>query len=206
MSVSKSKIIRHLSKDPVLIPVIESIPFPKLEPSPTPLSHALIESIVYQQLSIKAAATIYQRLLDRFDDKKMDLKKLTRMKTETLRGVGLSYQKADYVRNIATFFLQKENQGIDWHLIPEEELAKRLTVIKGVGLWTVQMIMISPLAKMDVFPVLDLGVQQGIIRLYNLQETGKSLINRMHEIAESWRPYRTIACMYLWRWKDQFRK
>jgi len=206
MPVSKSKITRHLSKDPVLLPVIESIPFPKLEPTPIPLSHALIESIVYQQLSIKAAATIYQRLLDRFDDKKLDLKKLTGMKTESLRSVGLSYQKADYVRNIASFFLQKENQDKDWHTLPEEELVERLIVIKGVGHWTVQMIMISPLGKPDVFPVLDLGIQQGIIRLYNLQETGKALISRMHEIAEAWRPYRTIACMYLWRWKDQFRK
>lgn len=206
MPHSKSKITRHLSKDPVLIPVIESIPFPKLETTLTPLSHALIESIVYQQLSIKAAATIYQRLLDRFDDKKLDLKKLTKMKTESLRSVGLSYQKADYVRNIASYFLQKENQDVDWHAMPEDELAKRLTTIKGVGHWTVQMTMISPMGKLDVFPVLDLGVQQGIIRLYNLQETGKPLIKRMHEIAEAWKPYRTIACMYLWRWKDQFRK
>ena len=206
MPVSKPKITRHLSKDPVLIPVIESIPFPKLVATPTLLSHALIESIVYQQLSIKAAATIYQRLLDKFDDRKLDLKTLTKMETESLRSVGLSYQKADYVRNIASFFLQKESQDIDWNALPEDELVKRLTVIKGVGLWTVQMIMISPMGKLDVFPVLDLGVQQGIIRLYKLEETGKALIKRMHEIAEAWRPYRTIACMYLWRWKDQFRK
>lgn len=206
MAPSKTKIINHLSKDPVLLPVVETIPFPKLQPSSVPLSEALIESIVYQQLSIKAAATIYQRLLDRFDDKKLDLKKLTRMKTESLRSVGLSYQKADYVRNIAAFFLQNENQGVDWQALPDEELLKRLVSIKGVGQWTVQMIMISPLGKLDVFPAQDLGVQQGIVRLYDLKETGKTLISRMHEIAEPWRPYRSIACMYLWRWKDQFRK
>ena len=206
MPASKLKITKHLSKDSILIPVIEKIPFPKLEISPTPLHEALIESIVYQQLSIKAAATIYKRLLAKFEDEKLDLLKLSRMKTETLRSVGLSYQKADYIRNIAQYFLTKENQGIDWHSIPDDELLKKLTVIKGVGIWTVQMTMISPMGKLDIFPAQDLGVQQGIVRLYNLSETGKPLIAKMHEIAEAWRPYRTIACMYLWRWKDQFRK
>ncbi|MBP9746967.1 MAG: DNA-3-methyladenine glycosylase 2 family protein, partial [Saprospiraceae bacterium] len=162
--------------------------------------------IVYQQLSIKAAAVIHKRLLSLFEEEKLDLKKLTRMKTETLRGLGLSYSKADYVRNIARFFLEKENQDIDWHGLHEDDLVKKLTVIKGVGTWTVQMTMISPMGKLDVFPALDLGVQQGIVRLYNLEETGKPLVQKMHAIAEQWRPYRTIACMYLWRWKDQFRK
>ena len=206
MPISKLKITRHLAKDPVFQPLIEEIPFPKLNTTPTPLSDALIESIVYQQLSIKAAAVIHKRLLSLFEEEKLDLKKLTRMKTETLRGLGLSYSKADYVRNIAQFFLVKENQCIDWHSLPEEDLLKRLTVIKGVGTWTVQMTMISPMGKLDVFPALDLGVQQGIVRLYHLEEAGKPLVEKMHSIAEQWRPYRTIACMYLWRWKDQFRK
>jgi DNA-3-methyladenine glycosylase II len=205
MAVSKHKIINYLSKDPVLLPVIHSIPFPMLRVTATPISDALIESIVYQQLSIKAAATIYQRLLSKFHDARLDLLKLSRMKTETLRAVGLSYQKADYVRNIARFFLEKQNQEVEWHALPEDELLKRLTVIKGVGIWTVQMIMISPMGKLDVFPAQDLGVQQGIIKLYNLKQTGKPLIHQMHAIAETWKPYRTIACMYLWRWKDKDR-
>ena len=205
MAISKLKIKNYLSKDPILLPVIATIPFPHLQATPTPISEALIESIVYQQLSIKAAATIYQRVLSKFNDGKLDLLMLSRMKTETLRAAGLSYQKADYVRNIARFFLDKQNHGIDWHSLPEDELLQRLTVIKGVGIWTVQMIMISPMGKLDVFPVQDLGVQQGIIKLYNLKQTGKPLINQMHAIAERWRPYRTIACMYLWRWKDKDR-
>ncbi|MEP7268162.1 MAG: DNA-3-methyladenine glycosylase 2 family protein [Saprospiraceae bacterium] len=206
MPISKSKVTRHLSTDPILQPLIKNIPFPLLETTPSPVSEALIESIVYQQLSIKAAAVIYKRLLDKFRDGKLDLIKLSRMKTESLRSVGLSYSKSDYVRNIARFFLEKENQGTDWHGMDEDELTRRLTLIKGVGNWTVQMIMISPMGKTDVFPALDLGVQQGIVNLYGLKETGKSLTQKMHEIAEPWRPYRSIACMYLWRWKDQFKK
>lgn len=202
MTISKIKVTRHLSLDPVLKRLVNSIPFPKVDTSPIPLSEALIESIVYQQLSIKAAAVIYQRLLDKFDDHKLDLIKLSRMKTEPLRKLGLSYQKADYVRNIAKFFLLKENQSTDWNSLPEDDLLQRLTLIKGVGNWTVQMTMISPLGKMDVFPVLDLGIQQGMIKLYGLEGKGRLLANRMHEIAESWRPYRTYACIYLWRWKD----
>lgn len=202
MSISKSKIKRHLSQDPILKPLVETIPFPMLEVKKTPVSEALIESIVYQQLSIKAAAVIYKRLLSKFDNEKLDLKKLTRMKTETLRAAGLSYSKSDYVRNIARFFLENENKDLDWYGMPEYELINRLTTIKGVGKWTVHMIMISTMARLDVFPVLDLGVQQGFKNLYGLKEEGKSLIEKMHEIGAFWQPYRTIGCMYLWRWKD----
>ncbi len=202
MAVSKTKVTRHLSQDPILKEVIGMIPFPKLNTKEIPLSHALIESIVYQQLSIKAAAVIYQRLLEKFKDQKLDLKKLVKMETESLRAVGLSYAKADYMRNIAQYFLLKENQNIDWHTMPEDELVTRLTVIKGVGVWTVQMTMISPLGKADVFPSLDLGVQQSMIKLYNLEGKGKVLVHQMNEIAQSWRPYRTYACVYLWKWKN----
>ncbi|MBL0113282.1 MAG: DNA-3-methyladenine glycosylase 2 family protein [Saprospiraceae bacterium] len=205
MPISKLKITRHLAKDPVFQPLIEEIPFPKLNATPTPLSNALIESIVYQQLSIKAAATIYKRLLDKFENEKLDLKKLTHMKTETLRGLGLSYSKQIMFAILHGFFWKRKTRtstGMGY----EDDLVKKLTVIKGVGTWTVQMTMISPMGKLDVFPALDLGVQQGIVRLYHLEETGKPLVQKMHSIAEQWRPYRTIACMYLWRWKDQFRK
>lgn len=203
MSILKNKITRHLSQDPILKLLIESIPFPNLEVQSTPVSEALIESIVYQQLSIKAAAVIYKRLLAKFDNEKLNLQKLVRMKTDTLRKVGLSYSKADYVRNIARFFLLKENMNVDWHSMPEEELISKLTTIKGVGKWTVQMIMISPMGKLDVFPVMDLGVQQGIKNLYGLNEEGKLLIEKMHQIGAAWQPYRTIGCMYMWRWKDR---
>lgn len=202
MPIPKSKITRHLSQDPILKPLVETIPFPKLEVQSTPVSEALIESIVYQQLSIKAAAVIYKRLLSRFDDEKLDLKKLSRMKTETLRNVGLSYSKSDYVRNIARFFLENENKQVDWHAMPEDQLLNRLTTIKGVGKWTVQMIMIGNMARLDVFPVLDLGVQQGIKKLYGLKEEGKLLIDKMQQIGAAWQPYRTLACIYMWRWKD----
>ncbi len=202
MPIPKSKITRHLSQDPILKPLVETIPFPKLEVQSTPVSEALIESIVYQQLSIKAAAVIYKRLLSRFDDEKLDLKKLSRMKTETLRNVGLSYSKSDYVRNIARFFLENENKQVDWHAMPEDQLLNRLTTIKGVGKWTVQMIMIGNMARLDVFPVLDLGVQQGIKKLYGLNEEGKLLIDKMQQIGAAWQPYRTLACLYMWRWKD----
>jgi DNA-3-methyladenine glycosylase II len=202
MKISKTKIIRHLSQDPILKPLVDTIPFPILQVKETPLSDALIESIVYQQLSIKAAAVIYKRLVSKFEGEILDLKKLTRMKTETLRGVGLSYSKSDYVRNIARFFLENENMDLDWHAMPEDELTHRLTTIKGVGKWTVQMIMISHMARLDVFPVLDLGVQQGIKNLYGIKEEGKSLIEKMQLIGAAWKPYRTIGCLYLWRWKD----
>ncbi len=202
MSLITDEIKNHLSKDAQLKTLIDTIPTPRFMMSRAILSHSLIESITYQQLSIKAAAVIFDRLLSKFENRQIDLAKLARMRTTTLRGVGLSFQKADYVRNIANFFLAKENQVVDWHSLPEDELIKRLTVIKGVGVWTVQMIMISPMAKLDVFPHQDLGIQQGMINLYGIKKSGKELITKMNKLSEPWKPYRTVACLYLWRWKD----
>lgn len=87
----------------------------------------------------------------------------------------------------------------------DEEIIEFLSQIKGVGKWTVQMLLMFTLGRPDVFPVDDLGIQQAMIRLYQLNETGKDLKKKMQEIAEPWQPFRTVACRYLWRWKDTVR-
>jgi DNA-3-methyladenine glycosylase II len=92
---------------------------------------------------------------------------------------------------------------MDWSGMSEEDIIAFLTQIKGVGKWTVEMLLMFSLGRTDILPVDDLGIQQGIKRLYALEETGKELKKRMIEIAEPWRPYRTYACRYLWRFKDQ---
>ncbi|NUO03013.1 MAG: DNA-3-methyladenine glycosylase 2 family protein [Saprospiraceae bacterium] len=191
----------HLSNDERLRPLVAAIQ-PAPSQSKGDLYAELVESIIYQQLSIKAAATIHQRFLDLFPEGYPVPEALVKLDTETLRGVGLSYQKASYVRNVAEFFLAENLIGYKWDEHEDEEILKRLTQIKGVGRWTVEMILMFTLRREDVFPMDDLGVQNSMIKLYGLTETGKALRQRMTEIADAWRPYRSWACVYLWRWKD----
>ena len=191
----------HLSNDERLRPLVAAI-HPAASQSKGDLYAELVESIIYQQLSIKAAATIHQRFLGLFPEGYPVPEALVKLDTELLRGVGLSYQKAGYVRNVAEFFLAENLIGHNWDEHEDEEILKRLTQIKGVGRWTVEMILMFTLKREDVFPMDDLGVQNSMIKLYELTETGKALRQRMLEIAETWRPYRSWACVYLWRWKD----
>jgi DNA-3-methyladenine glycosylase II len=192
----------QLKKDKVLKEVIKRVGVIKPKKD-TDLYLSLMRSIVSQQLSVKAAATIWQRFLDLFKDKYPEPKILLNMKDDTLRAVGLSYQKAGYLKNIAQFSLDKT---LDYKLLKsktDEELINYMVAIKGVGRWTVEMLLMFSLNRSDVFPKDDLGIQNGIKILYKLNpKNKKELFRQMEEVAEKWRPYRTLACMYIWRHKD----
>lgn len=198
----EAKITRHLSQDPVLKKLVKKFPFP-----PEPTEHrsvyeALLRSIIFQQLSGKVATVIQNRFLALFEDGKTHPAQLVEMDLETLRSAGLSRQKATYLQNVAAFF-QKENlENHDWHGMDDEEVIKYLTQIKGVGKWTVEMLLMFCLRRPDVMPLDDYGINSAVTDLYGLTETGKALRHRMLELAEPWRPYRTYACWYLWRHKD----
>lgn len=200
------KAINHLSKDIIFKKVIKDI---KLEPASRDSSvyESLIRSITSQQLSVKAAATIHGRFLDLFKNRYPDPKKVIKMETEELRSAGLSRQKSGYVQNVAHFFIKEKlfNQE-DWSKRSDDEIIEQLTEIKGVGKWTVQMILMFTLDRSDVFPIDDLGIQNAIIKHYDLEGNysktrtdQKKLKQRMVEISEQWSPYRTLACRYLWK-------
>jgi DNA-3-methyladenine glycosylase II len=193
-----------LSQDFVLAPVIKEIRLDfKKEENPNVYT-ALIRSILGQQLSVKAAATIHQRFLTLFENGYPDKKTLLGIDIETLRGKGLSRQKASYIKNIATFFSEKEVLEIDWSILSNEEVIKKLTSIKGVGVWTVEMILMFSLNRSDVFPKGDLGIQNGMKQLYQLEKLEKkALLKKMDKIAEQWKPYRTFASRYIWAAKDK---
>lgn len=195
------KIINHLSSDARLAGIIPLIPFPAATPDRN-LYTDLLDSIVSQQLSVKAATTIYGRFLQLFEDGFPHPDQVLALSTDQLRAVGLSQQKASYMQNVARHWISEDLMHKDWHTMSDEDILADLTQIKGVGKWTVQMILMFTLHRPDVFPADDLGIQQGMIRLYELTETGRPLHKRMHDIAEAWRPYRSYACYYLWRWKD----
>ena len=158
---------------------------------------ALVRAIVFQQLSGKAAATIYKRFKNLFIKNKYPSPIMVMERShEELRSVGLSNQKASYIHNIATAF----HTGAipkDINTIGDKEVIECLTTIKGVGPWTAEMFLMFTLNRPDVFHVTDLGIQKGFQLFYQLDEFPRP--DQMIEKAEPWRPYRTLASWYLWR-------
>lgn len=182
-------------------PLIDSISVPDFTPS-RKVYYDLLESIVSQQLSVKAAATIFSRFCALFPDHYPHPDLLCAIETDRLRSAGLSNQKASYLQNVATFSLQYDLENHNWDSMSDQDIIDFLTRIKGVGKWTAEMILMFTIGRSDILPVDDLGIQQAMIRLFNLSEKDKALKQKMIELAEPWRPYRTIASRYLWRWKD----
>ena len=200
-NLSTDPILAHLASDPVLAPHLNSSHW--LESSTTEnVYHRLLRAICGQQLSVKAAATIWQRFVELFGGAPPSPAELLHTPAERLRGAGLSGQKSGYVRNIATYFETHPTAAAHWQGLSDEAIIRELTQIKGVGVWTVQMLLLFGLQRPDVFPVGDLGIQQGMQQLYGLTATGKALRQRMSAIAEAWRPYRSYASLALWRVKD----
>jgi len=200
MTVSQ-KALQHLRRDKVLKRVIDKVG-PINTRKNNDLYFMLLKAIVSQQLSVKAADTIWNRFLDLFNGRYPQPEHLLRLNDDRLRSAGLSFQKAGYLKNIASFAI---NQTLDYSQLRkknDEQLIEYLVQIKGVGRWTVEMVMMFGLGRPNVFPKDDLGIQNGIKNLYGVQAEKKELYRRMEAIAENWQPYRTLACRYLWRYKD----
>ena len=158
---------------------------------------SLCRSIIYQQISGKAAKTISDRFIALFpSEKNFNPKEVLDIDIDNLYTVGLSKQKASYIKNIAVAYDRNFINENNFSLMTDTEIIKQLTNIKGIGRWTVEMFLIFTLRRSDVFPVTDLGVQKGFQIFYSLDELPS--IDLMNEKAEKWRPYRTIVTLYLW--------
>jgi DNA-3-methyladenine glycosylase II len=165
------------------------------------LLHSLTESIIYQQLSGKAAATIHRRFLQLYSDKPV-LRAIDILNTpdEALRQVGLSRAKALYIKDLAQKVLDGLPTLAELEPLDDETIITTLTQVKGIGRWTAQMLLIFRLHRLDVLPVDDLGVRAGIRNLYGLDELpNKKLVEAF---GQKWQPYRSIASWYLWRSLD----
>jgi DNA-3-methyladenine glycosylase II len=187
-------------QDPILGKIIATTPQFKKVDWQQDVYLALLESIVSQQISIKAADTIFARLRDLFPNQYPAPELLLAKTEEELRSAGLSFQKIGYLRNVATFALEKGIKYEYLNTLTDDEIVAYLTPIKGVGRWTVEMLLMFVMGRPDVFPVDDLVIRQKMIKAYAVTEEGKALYKKLHEIAENWRPHRTLACRYLWRW------
>ena len=189
-----------LKKDKLLAKIIRE-PL-KLIKHENDLYLQLLKAIAGQQLSTKAASTIWLRFESLFNSHYPDAIELLTFHDSQLRAVGFSYQKAGYLKNIANFHLQNNLNSLQTKRMQTEKLIEYLTQIKGVGTWTVEMVLMFSLNKKDIFPVDDLGIQNAMKMIYKLPESKKEMKNTMLFIAENWRPFRTYACFYLWQHKD----
>ncbi len=194
--------IAHLRLEPNIKGLIDQIDAFEMKVS-NKIYFNLLESIVSQQLSVKVADVIFARFLTLFPDQYPDPDKLLALDIEILRGVGLSYQKANYLQNVARFSLEHQIEHKQWDSMSDDEIIAFLTQIKGVGKWTVEMLLMFTFGRLDILPVDDLGIQQGMIKLFDLDASNPKLLKqKMIEMAEPWRPYRTVASRYIWRYKD----
>lgn len=181
-------------KDPILKQLIKKYPAPTFTDRSEFLFYELIESIISQQLSIKAADTIFGRFKQLFGKKFPTPAQVLKMEDEKLRACGLSFAKISYVKSVANAFI---SDLIDVEKIrkqSDEEVIAELTQIKGVGRWTAEMILIFTLKRPDVFSIGDLGLRNAITKLYGITNHKEMLA-----LSEKWKPYRSTACWYLWR-------
>jgi len=194
--------IGHLSKDKKLKILIESQP-PFILQKRKKVYLRLCSSILSQQLSTTVAKVLYKRFLELYNGKEPTAQQILNTPAETFRGIGFSNAKASYVHNVCRFFIENKITDAQLYKMNNEDVIALLTQIKGVGKWTVEMILMFTLGREDVFALDDLGLKQGVIKLYNLKETDKKLLmKRIERISLKWSPYRTYASRYLWNWKD----
>ena len=194
--------IDHLSKDSRLRKVVAE------QDALTLSSHKniplrLCASIMSQQLSTKVAKVIFHRFLLLYGSEEPTPEQIAATTLETLRGIGLSGAKAQYVLNVAQFCIEHKLDDRKLKKMSNEDIINLLTQIKGVGQWTVEMLLMFTLGREDVFAVDDYGIQVAMKTIYKLDDSNKKAFKEaMQKIAAKWSPYRTYACLHLWQWKD----
>ena len=196
--LSVKKAVKYLRQsDPELIPLLDAFTIQDLKPE-TNYFKSLTRSIVYQQLSGKAAKTIFDRFISLYKDKSYPTPvDVMNIDHEKLRSVGLSNSKAQYIKNIAYEFLNNPDTYESLEKMDDQDIIDTLITIKGVGLWTAQMFLMFTLNRPDVFPVTDLGVQKGFQHYYKLSDIPVPV--QMLKKSEKWAPYRTVVSLYFWR-------
>ena len=187
-----------LRRDPILAAIIR-------EHGPCGLSaaqradhfSALVRAIVFQQLSTKAASTIYSRLVALLPGGELTPAALAAVSDEQLRSAGISRQKAGYLRDLCQKVSTKFVPLDDLEHMDDEQVIAALTAIKGIGRWSAEMFLMFRLHRPDVFPIGDLGIVNAVMKAYRLRK--KPSPDRLRRLGENWKPYRSVASWYLWR-------
>lgn len=191
------KALKHFKKvDPVLYEVALKVKLSE-QRKPEDFFIDLVESIVSQQLSGKAADTIFGRFKKLFTNQQITPAKLLKISDQKIRAAGISYSKITYIKGIAQEIVDGKLDLDKLEQLSDEEVINELVKLKGVGTWTAEMFLMFTLARPDIFSAGDLGLQNAMVRLYKLKS--KPDKNRLLEISAKWSPHRTIASRILWR-------
>lgn len=187
--------------DPILSPVITSSGLPLLV-AHTNYYQELVESIIGQQLSVKAAATIRSRFVSSFNDQFPSPEQILSRDIEQLRSVGLSRPKASYIQDLARRVHDGAVQLDQLDKLSNDEIITELTAVKGIGEWTVHMFLMFCMGRLDVLPIGDLGIRSGIQKLYRLDHLPSP--TEVTNIAKqnNWHPYESVASWYVWQALD----
>lgn len=197
--MDNAKALKHLRKDKILGTILDkyTVSTPKVS---TNLFRDLLEAIVSQQLSNKAASTIFSRFLGLFPKEQIPKpEEILKLSEETLRSCGLSHQKASYLKSLAEEIVSNKLVLENLHILPDEEVITALTKVKGIGPWTAEMFLIFSLGRLDTFSLGDLGLRTTVSRLYGVDRQDKTKIEK---ISNKWSPYRSLASLYLWKSLD----
>lgn len=196
------KAAEHLSKhDPVLAPLIKQAGLPAIKPHRN-YYWELIDSIISQQLSVKAAATIERRFLALFDSEFPQPEAILTTSIEELRSAGLSGAKAVYIRDLAQHIIDGEVRFDHFEAASNEEIIRELTAVKGIGEWSAHMFLMFCMGRLDVLATGDLGIRNGVRKLYGLPAVPKPAEVTEIAAANRWHPYETAACWYVWHSLD----
>lgn len=193
--------IEHLSaRDPNIATLIAIYPRPSFSPH-TNYYQALVESVIGQQLSVKAAATIKGRFIDSFGHFPLPEELIEKTEDE-LRAVGLSYSKARYIQDLARHILDGSVRFEHLASLPNDQIINELIVVKGIGEWTVHMFLIFCMGRLDVLATGDLGIKTAIKSLYSLDGLPTPEQVAVLSAKGKWHPYESIVCWYLWQLLD----
>jgi DNA-3-methyladenine glycosylase II len=188
-------------KDPKLKKILQgqvALPVPRSN-----VTEALIWSIISQQLSVVVAKVLFERFVALFGNKFPSPAKILTVPITKIKSIGVSQQKAQYIHHVAQFILEHKITSRKLNKMSDEEIIDLLCQIKGVGRWTVEMVLIFGLGRKDVFAVDDLGIQKAMISIFKLHDySKKELREKMIEISTRWSPHRTLVCLYLWNFSS----
>lgn len=194
--MENAKALKHLRKDKILGTILDkyTVSTPKTS---TNLFQDLLEAIIGQQLSGKAASTIFGRFLGLFPKEQTPKpEEILKLSEESLRSCGLSHQKASYLKSLSEEIKSGRLTLEELHVLPDEAVITALTKVKGIGPWTAEMFLIFSLGRLDTFSVGDLGLRTAVGRLYGVDRNDKI---KIEEISQKWSPYRSLASLYLWK-------
>lgn len=187
-----------MKADPKLSVIIRQIGRCELHAvAPRDAFEALCMSIASQQLSVKAAATIFGRFSDLFPNRKPTPERVMTLSVDQIRAVGFSRPKASFIKDLAERVVdgRLDLKGLKKH--PDDEVIRQLVAVKGIGRWTAEIFLMFRLGRMDVFPADDLGLMNAVHRAYGLRKRPDA--KRLRKMGEAWSPYRSVAAWYLWQ-------